>query len=167
MKAEVTAEHAWLRRLVGEWTFEMPSIDGEPQPAGTMSGVETVRALGDVWVLAEGRGQAPDGTPTQSQMLLGYDPQQGAFVGTWIGSMMNHLWIYRAGELDAGRRILALSAEGPAFNGAPGQMAQYRDEIEIVSADERLLHGNVQREDGSWSRFMTARYLRNRQVARC
>jgi hypothetical protein len=162
MKAEVTAEHAWLRRLVGEWTYEMAFLDGEPQPAGTMPGVETVRALGDVWVLAEGRGQGPDGTPTQSQMLLGYDPQQRAFVGTWVGSMMNHLWIYRAGALDARQRILTLSAEGPSFDGAAGKMAQYRDEIEVVDDDERLLHGNVQREDGSWSRFMTARYRRTR-----
>lgn len=162
MKAEVTAEHAWLRRLVGEWTFEMASIDGKPQPAGTMAGVETVRALGDVWVLAEGRGQGPDGTPTQSQMLLGYDPQHRAFVGTWIGSMMNHLWIYRGGALDAEQRLLRLNAEGPAFDGTPGKMAQYRDEIEIIDADERLLHGNLQLEDGSWSRFMTARYRRTR-----
>ena len=162
MKAEVTAEHAWLRRLVGEWTFEMVSLDGEAQPAGTMPGVETVRALGDVWILAEGRGQAPDGTATQTQMLLGYDPQQHAFVGTWIGSMMNHLWVYRAGTLDPGQRLLALPAEGPSFDGTPGKMAQYRDEIEIVDADERLLHGNLQRDDGSWSRFMTARYRRTR-----
>lgn len=162
MKAEVTAEHAWLSRLVGEWTSEMVSIDGEPQPAGTMAGIETVRALGDVWFLAEGRGQMPDGARTQSQMLLGYDPQQGRFVGTWIGSMMNHLWVYRAGALDAAQRVLALNAEGPAFDGTPGRMAQYRDEIEIVDADERLLHGNVQREDGSWSRFMTVRYRRAR-----
>ena len=155
MKAEITAEHAWLRRLVGEWTSEMVSMNGEPQPAGTMPGRETVRALGEVWILAEGRGQAPDGTPVESQMLLGFDPQQGAFVGSWIGSMMNHLWVYRAGALDAAQRVLALNAEGPAFDGTPGSMAQYRDEIEIVAADERLLHGNVQREDGSWSRFMT------------
>ena len=65
MKAEVTAEHAWLRRLVGEWTFEMTSLDGEPQPAGTMPGVETVRALGVVWILSDGLGQGPDGTSTQ------------------------------------------------------------------------------------------------------
>ena len=162
MKADVTAEHAWLRRLVGEWTSEMVSMDGQPQPPGTMGGVESVRALGDVWVVADGRGQAPDGSPTQTQMLLGYDPAQGAFVGTWVGSMMNHLWIYRAGALDAEQRMLSLEAEGPAFDGTPGKLAQYRDVIEIVDENERLLHGNVRRDDGSWSRFMTARYRRVR-----
>jgi hypothetical protein len=52
-----------------------------------MAGIETVRALGDVWFLAEGRGQMPDG---------------------------------------------------------------------------KLPCCNVQREDGSWSSFMTARYWRAR-----
>jgi Protein of unknown function (DUF1579) len=160
MKADVAPEHAWLRRLVGEWTFEMVSFDGAPLPADKLGGVESVRALGDIWVIAEGRGQMPDGTPTQTQMLLGYDPAQRAFVGTWIGSMMNHLWIYRAGELDATQRILTLYAEGPSFDGTPGKLAQYRDVIEFVDADERLLHGNVQGADGQWTRFMTARYRR-------
>ena len=36
------------------------------------------------------------------------------------------------------------------------------DRAAFVHVDERLLHGNLQREDGSWSRFMTARYRRTR-----
>ena len=36
-------------------------------------------------------------------MTLGYDPQKKRFVGTLIGSMMTHLWVYD-GALDAGRR---------------------------------------------------------------
>jgi hypothetical protein len=156
MKAAVTAGHAWLRQLVGEWRVEMPGPDG-----AMLTGSETVRALGDVWVLLEGRGQMPDGSPSHSLMTLGYDPAQRCFVGTWIGSMMNHLWVYRGGTLDAGRRRLALPGEGPAFD-APGRLAQYRDEIEIVGPDERLLEGRVLGEDGRWQRFMTARYHRVR-----
>jgi hypothetical protein len=161
MKAEITAEHAWLQRLVGEWTHEMASMDGQDQEPGTLGGVETVRALGEAWVLAEGHGQMPDGAPTRTMMTLGFDPAQRCFVGTWIGSMMNHLWVYR-GTLDADQRVLTLSAEGPAFDGPPGTMAQYRDVIEIVDDNERLLHGNVQGADGKWVRFMTARYRRVR-----
>jgi hypothetical protein len=160
MKAEVTAEHAWLKQLVGAWRFEMLPGEGEAEPHDKIDGTETVRMLGDIWLRADGRGRMPDGTPTETQMLLGYDPAQRAFVGTWIGSMMNHLWVYRAGTLDPERRILTLEAPGPAFDGPPGATANYRDQIEIVSADERLLHGNVQGEDGQWKRFMTARYRR-------
>ena len=155
MKATVTDEHAWLRALVGEWRYEMPSADG----GGSVGGTESVRMLGDVWLLAEGRGQMPDGSPSQSQMLLGYDPGRRCFVGTWVGSMMNHLWVYRGGMLDPSRRMLSLPSEGPSFD-MPGKIVQYRDEIEIVSADERLLHGNALGDDGRWVRFMSARYRR-------
>jgi hypothetical protein len=155
MKATLTDEHAWLRQLVGEWRFEMPGPDG----SATVGGTETVRMLGDVWLLAESRGQMPDGSPLQSQMLLGYDPAQRGFVGTWVGSMMNHLWVYRGGTLDSQRRVLSLPSEGPSFD-VPGKLVQYRDEIELVSADERLLHGNVLGDDGRWTRFMSARYRR-------
>lgn len=161
MKADVTAEHAWLRQLVGEWRSEMAEMDGVAQPAGTIAGTETVRSLGEVWILAEGRSQTPDGTPAQMLMTLGYDPAQGCFVGSWVGSMMNHLWHYRRGTLDADRRVLTLEAEGPRFDGQPG-LVPYRDVIELVDADTRLLHGNLQAPDGSWSRFMTARYRRVR-----
>ena len=157
MKATITEHHAWLRQLVGEWRVEMPTMEGGAPSQGT----ETVRLLGEAWVLLEGRCPMPDGNMAFTQMTLGYDPAQRAFVGSWIGSMMNHLWVYRGGTLDAARRLLTLPSEGPAFD-APGKLVQYRDEIEIVDADERLLHGNVQREYGSWSRFMTARYRRTR-----
>ncbi len=156
MKATITEEHAWLHRLVGEWRVELPGDDGKP----LLQGTETVRALGEAWVLLEANGEMRDGERTFSQMTLGYDPGQGAFVGTWIGSMMNHLWVYH-GQLDAQRRLLSLACQGPSFD-QPGQLVQYRDEIEIVSADERLLHGNMQGTDGQWSRFMTTRYTRLR-----
>lgn len=155
MKATITEEHAWLHALVGEWQSQMPCPDGN----GQLTGSERVTRLGEAWLLLEGRGSMPDGTPTHTLMTLGYDPAQQAFVGSWVGSMMNHLWVYRGGTLDAARRVLALPSEGPAFDGT-GRIVPYRDEIEVVSADERLLHGHALQPDGSWLRFMTARYTR-------
>lgn len=163
MKAEITAQHTWLHQLVGEWRVEGTADGGPDQPAVKSEGHERVRLLGDAWVLCEGSGQMPadmGGGPALTQMTLGYDPAKGHFVGTFIGSMMNHLWIYHRGALDAGQRSLVLEAEGPAFDGPPGATAQYRDVIEIVSRDERLLHGHVQAPDGQWTRFMTTRYTR-------
>ena len=148
MKAEITAEHAWLRRLVGEWSYEVPGPHG-----GTIRGTETVRMLGEAWLVLEGRGEM------QTLMTIGFDPSQRCFVGTWIGSMMNHLWVYRGGALDAAQRLLSLPTEGPSFD-EPGKMALYRDEIELVGDNERLLHGNSLGADGKWTRFMTARYER-------
>jgi len=156
MKATLTPEHAWLQRLIGEWEVEMPSPDGT-----TARGSETGRTLGPTWVLLEGRGQMPGGTQSHMLMTLGYDPAQRCFVGSWVGSMMNHLWVYRGGTLDAAQRVLTLPSEGPSFDD-PGKIVQYRDEIEWMHDDERLLHGNQLGADGCWQRFMTARYRRVR-----
>ena len=58
----------------------------------------------------------PGGGPATTLMTLGYDPEKKRFVGTWIGSMMTHLWIYD-GALDAAGKVLTLDAEGPSFAG--------------------------------------------------
>lgn len=158
MKADVAPPHRWLRQLVGDWVIEPVAIPGEPPPP-PHPGRETVRMLGEIWILAEGTGTMPDGSPAWMQMMLGYDAAQGGFVGTWIGSMMTHLWVYR-GTLSDDQRMLSLDAVGPVFDGPPGATANYRDQIEIIGPDERMLHGNIELPDGSWKRFMSARLRR-------
>jgi len=153
-KVEPRDEHRWLRRLVGEWTSEM-SMD--PQ-AGNPRGTETVRMLGDLWVLCEGTGEMPGGGTANMMMTLGYDPARQRFVGTWIGSMMTHLWVYE-GTLDATRRILTLESEGPSMSG-DGKTARYRDVIEMKSDDYRTLTSHTPGADGKWQTFMTAHYRR-------
>jgi hypothetical protein len=91
-------------------------------------------------------------------MTLGYDPQTKRFVGTWIGSMMTHLWIYD-GALDAAERVLALESDGPSMAG-DGSMARYCDAIEFRSDDHRILTSSVRGDGGTWRPFMTAHYRR-------
>jgi hypothetical protein len=134
-------EHRWLQRLVGEWTFDGEATMGPDQPVETFTGREHVRSLGGLWVLAEGEGESPDGSIDRSVMTLGYDPQTARYVGTWIGSMMTHLWVYD-GVLDAAGRVLTLEAEGPSMAG-DGTMAMYRDVIELQDDDHRVLTAHV------------------------
>jgi hypothetical protein len=91
-------------------------------------------------------------------MTLGYDPAQKRFVGTFIASMMTHLWIYN-GALDAAGKVLTLDAEGPDFSGGPG-MVKYQDIIEFVSDGHRTLKSQILGPDGKWQNFMTAHYRR-------
>jgi hypothetical protein len=119
---------------------------------------ESVRSLGGFWILAEGRGQMPDGTAATTMMTLGYDPQKQRYVGTFIASMMTHLWRYD-GALDGSERVLTLDTEGPSM-AAPGKMARYRDVIEVESDDHRVLTSHMQGDDGKWHLFMTAHYRR-------
>lgn len=151
-------EHEWLRQLVGEWSYEAEADMGPDKPAERSRGKESVRTLGDLWVLAEGEGEMPGGGTGHTLLTLGWDPERKRFTGTWIGSMMTHLWIYD-GTLDPNGRVLTLESEGPSMTG-DGTLATYRDVIEIVSRDERIMRSHGQSQDGGWQQFMTVRYRR-------
>jgi Protein of unknown function (DUF1579) len=156
MKTEPQKEHQWLQKLIGEWTYETEATMGPDQPPEKATGTETVRSLGGLWILAEGQGQMPGCGVATTMMTLGYDSQQQRYVGTWIGSMMTHLWLYD-GELDAAERVLTLNAEGPAMTG-DGKMAKYKDVIEFNSDDRRMMTSYVLGDDGNWHKFMTVNY---------
>lgn len=158
INAEPHKYHRWLEQLVGEWTTESEAAcePGTAPQKGT--GTESVRAVGGYWVLCEGRAEMPGGGMGTMLMTLGYDPSTDGFTGTWIGSMMSHLWIYK-GSLDAAEKVLTLESQGPSFAG-DGGLATYRDVIEIKSADHRMLTSHVLGENGEWTQFMTANYHR-------
>ena len=150
-------EHLWLRKLLGDWTHEMDL--GPEHPGATATGTERGRAIGEVWVQLEGAGTTPvSGVPTTTILTLGFDPTRGRFVGTWIGSMMTHQWLYD-GELDAASDRLTLTSEGPSMT-EEGKTARYRDVIEFQGPDLRTLTGSMQQPDGSWQPFMTVTYRR-------
>lgn len=160
--AEATApgaEHAWLRQLVGQWDVvaEMPTGPGtEPM---VLESTESVRSIGDRWILAEGSADF-GGQPFTSILTLGYDPRREAFVGTWIDTEQSHLWSYE-GSLNEARNVLTLEAEGPAFDDET-RTTRYRDAIEIAGSDRKILTSSVQDEDGAWTTFMRAEYRRRR-----
>jgi hypothetical protein len=160
MKTESQKEHQWLQKLVGEWTYETEAVMAPDQPPEKFTGTESVRSLDGLWVLAEGKGEMPDGDTATMIITLGYDPQKQRFVGTWVGSMMTYLWVYE-GELDAAERVLTLDTEGPAMSGE-GKMTKYKDVIEFKSEDHRVLTSNVLNDDGKWHGFMTTNYRRQR-----
>jgi Protein of unknown function (DUF1579) len=158
MKAEPQKEHQWLQKLVGEWRYEGEATMEPGQPPSKFEGSESVRSLGGLWILAEGQGEMPGCGAATTLLTLGYDPQRRRYVGTWIGSMMTHLWLYD-GALDAAGRVLTLNAEGPSM-AAEGKIARYKDVIEFKSDDQRVLTSHMLGEDGEWHGFMTAFYRR-------
>jgi hypothetical protein len=162
-KVEPQKEHEWLHKLVGEWTSEMECSMGPDQPPMKSTGTESVRSFGGLWTIGEGTGDAPDGTPVKSIMTLGYDPQKQKFVGTFVASVMTHLWSYE-GTLDDSGKVLTLDTEGPSFAG-DGNMARYQDIIEFVGDDHRILRSRMPGDDGNWIEFMTAHYRRKQPHA--
>jgi hypothetical protein len=148
-------EHDWLKRLVGRWQVETFSHAGEESESDW---TESIRTIGDVWILGEARGTNPDGSPGHTIITLGYDPDEGRFVGTWVGSMMTNLWHYE-GDLDDSGRILTLNSIGPRFDDS-GETTSYRDIIELDGDDSRIFRSEVLNRDGSWEEMMRMRYRR-------
>ena len=157
MKAELTKEHEWLSKLVGEWTWEMTAEVEPGQGPVTFRGTEHVRSLGGAWVLLEGAGPMGD-SPHASVMTLGYDPARGKYVGTFVGSSMTYLWTYE-GALDETGTKLVLDCEGPSFENV-GQMARYQDTVELMGDDRRALSSVFLAGDGTWKPVMRMDYRR-------
>lgn len=155
---EALEEHRWLQRLLGEWTYETEAVMAEGQPPVTTVWTETVSPLGDLWIVCAGQGDMPDGCPGSTLMTLGYDPARQSFVGTFIGSMMTWLWLYQ-GQLSPDSGRLVLDTEGPGFSNEEG-LVKYRDELELLGPDRRLLRSSRQDPGGQWNTFMTATYRR-------
>jgi hypothetical protein len=160
MKVEPQKEHEWLQQLVGEWTFEVEATVEPGCAPEHFRGTERVRSIGGLWILAEGRGEMPGGGAATTLLTLGYDLQKKRYLGTWIGSMMTHLWIYD-GSLDATERVLTLDTEGPDMT-AEGKLAKFKDVIEFKNDDHRLLSSHTLDADGKWHHFMTAHYRRQK-----
>ncbi len=153
--AEPQAEHHWLHRLVGEWTFEGQAFMSPGQPAQTMRGAVTARPFGPLWLIIEDRGDPGDGEAPSNIMTLGYDTQKQRFAGTFIDSSSTFLWVYH-GSLDG--NVLTLESEGPSMTGQGS--ATYHDIIELASDDHYVLRSRVPGENGQWQEFMALHYRR-------
>ena len=160
-KTEPTTEHLWLQKLVGHWKFEGEAIMGLDNPPAKLTGTESVRSLGDIWIQAEGKGQCPvSGGDETTIVTLGYDPVKKRYVGSFIGSMMTFLWVYD-GELNSAGNVLTLNSEGPSFADEE-KIAKYRDIIEIKDDNHRVLSSKVLADDGKWHQIMKINYYKTK-----
>lgn len=161
LPAEAQAEHLWLEKFLGEWESRGEVfMDPERGFEGT-SGEETVRSLGRLWVVSEGRGSIPDAGEAEFIMILGFDPSDARFTGTWTGSLMTHQWVYE-GDLDDDSAELTLYCEGPDM-ARPGRAAVYKDVHTFIDEDNRVLRSYVQEAGGEWRQFVEVRHRRRRR----
>ena len=156
MFAEPQSEHRWLAQLVGKWAFEHACEMPDGQTSSTR-GEMHCRMLGGLWLICESAGESAEGGAWTSIMTLGFDPAQGCYVGTFVGSMMANIWSYRGG-LDASGKRLPLDTQGPTFDGTG--TCRYRDTIEIEHGDQWLFTSEMQNGDGQWVKFLDAKHVR-------
>jgi len=141
-------EHRLLKRLVGTWSVT----------ASDQQWTEVVRSLNDVWFIAEANAEMPGAGATTTVMTLGYNALKGKYLGTWIGSMMDHMWVYE-GEVSPDGKVLTLYTRGPDFQ-TEGVEQDYREDMAFIDDNTRTFTSSAKQADGSWKQFMEARYVR-------
>ncbi|MFN7101989.1 MAG: DUF1579 domain-containing protein [Pseudorhizobium sp.] len=146
------AEHGFLHKLVGTWEVTAKDMTGDDP------WTEVVRSLHGIWFVAEGNGRMPGGNAATTVLTLGFDPAKGRYTGSWIGSMMSHMWVYE-GDVSADGSTLSLYTTGPDF-ADPGKTGDYREQIAFTDDDHRIFTSSAKQPDGSWKQFMEARYAR-------
>lgn len=144
-------EHQWLYQFEGEWECASEAVAAPGQPATTVKGTLVSKKLGGYWVVNEIDNEVA-GVKIQGLQTIGYDAQKKKYVGTWVDSMLAHMWKYE-GSVDAAGKKLTLEAEGPNMID-PGKTAKYRDCYEFISPDEILATSEMQDADGKWVVFM-------------
>lgn len=153
-------EHEWLKQFVGEWDSEAEGVAGPGQPAVKCKGSMSTRMIGGFWMVSEIKGDMM-GTPIHAIHTVGYDPKTKKYVGSWVDSIMNHMWKYQ-GEVDATGKILTLEAEGPNMT-APDKTSKYRDVYEFKSKDQIFMSSQMLGDDGKWIQFMTSNIQRKKK----
>lgn len=156
-------EHQWLHKFVGEWTTTSKASMGPDQPPMECSGTIESRMIGEFWIINEMQSN-PQGMPMRGIQTIGYDAAKKKYVGTWVDSMMNHLWLYE-GTVDESGNKLTLEAEGPNFM-ADGKLTKFRDAYEFKSPDQIIVSSSMLGEDGKWIPFMTGESMRKKALAK-
>jgi hypothetical protein len=147
-----TPEHEWLQQFVGRWTTEAEGSfapDSEPMKC---KGTIDSRMLGKFWVVNEMEGDMM-GEKMKGLQTIGYDAAKKKYIGTWVDSVVGHMWHYE-GSVDDTGKILTLEAEGPNLM-ADGKLTKFRDSYEFASPDHIIARSSMLGEDGQWTTFMT------------
>ena len=161
MATQTQTQQEFLEQFVGDWNFEGAACMPSGESSEKFGGTETYRRLGEHWVIGEGTGDTPGGGEKSSSVFtLGYDTDKETFVGSFICTMMNSLWVYTSGSLSEDGKTLTLDNEGPNFIAKDGSTAKYRDVFSFESPDHRTLTAFIQQPDGEWVQIMKSDYYR-------
>lgn len=158
MTTKPMKEHEWLQNLVGEWRTEGTMQMGPDQPPIKGAGREVTKMFGPLWALAEGQSEMPNGATMNYKHFLGWDVSFKEYRGGWMADVSSHLW-KQVGELSADGRTMTLDCVGPHME-KDGETANYRDVIELIDKDHRVMTSHGQDENGNWFQFMRVDFYR-------
>lgn len=152
-------EHEWLQRLAGEWEAELEVMTQPGQPPLKLKSTETIRRIGQYWILTEGETKPP-AMPYARALALGYDTARKKYVGTWVDSNSTYIGRYE-GAMDAAGTTLTLEGELPHPHDGL-RMVKVREVIELKSPDQKVVTTSLQGDDGNWFTLVTVNARRKK-----
>jgi hypothetical protein len=145
-------EHEALKQFEGKWDAKVKSDMGES--TGTIS---YRMECGGLWLVSEFEGDF-GGMKFQGRGMDGYDPAKKKYVSVWVDSMSFRPVMFE-GEMDAAKKILTMTGEGPGPDGQPMKLkavTHFRD------ADHMDFTMHIVGPDGGTTEMMTIEYMRKK-----
>lgn len=87
------------------WPYTQPCWVFSSRKLRAIRGVELYLVRGDVRPVYDEMQSNPQGTPMCGIQTIGYDATKKKYVGTWVDSMMNYLWLYEGNVDETGNKL--------------------------------------------------------------
>lgn len=156
-----TAQHDLLTELEGSWDVRCEYLV-DPENPMTAKASEKVETVGPYWTVSRFKSRL-GGEPYEGRATLGYDPRQGRWVSTWIGSNDPFLWSF-VGDWDEDEQALTMYGQGPSPHG-PG-LIDYVTVEKRLGDDERTFEMSMSLPDGTTAPLFRYAYKRRKAPSR-
>lgn len=150
--SEVTSQHQFLKKFVGQWDVKSEGVMAEGQPPVAMTGTIDSNPLGEFWIISRMESKVA-GMSFSGIQTLGYDQKKKKYVGTWIDTTGDFMWKYEGFVDDSGKKLI-LEATGPDMT-KPGETRLYRDAYEFKDDNTLITTSSTRKDDGTWMTYMT------------
>lgn len=152
-----TTEHEVLKNDVGDWDGTMKLWNAPGEEPTTSECSEKVELLpGGMWIVTRFEGTFA-GTPFTGASIIGYDPIEKKYVGTWVDSISPHLQTIR-GDYDPATKTMTSIAENR--DPATGKIIAYKEIARTIDANTRTFEMHLPDEKGNYRKIMEIEYKR-------
>ncbi|MBT8395955.1 MAG: DUF1579 domain-containing protein [Gemmatimonadetes bacterium] len=130
-----TREHKLLKEHIGTWKVACTFFIDPTKPPMEAEGIETIEMLGPFWTRSLFKADL-GGFMIEGSATVGFDPEKGKWVSTWIDNGMPYLF-YFEGDLDESVGTLEMKGKGPSP--VDGSTTTYRTVETVLGPDERTV----------------------------
>ena len=149
-----TAEHRSLKDNAGTWKVACKFYMEPGQPPMESTATEKVEMIGEFWTVSRFENQMM-GMPFVGSATMGFEPNTGKFVSTWIDSMAPVLC-----TLSGKKKGDTIMLEGEFFSCMTNSILKHRTTEKLVNKNERIFEMFCTLPDGNEIKLMTNHYKR-------